>query len=60
MYLNNSLNNYNKHIKFYFNYFKYLTNFKQIFKNYCLIFVDINFYLDYSLNNEKKSYLNLF
>ena len=29
--------------KIYFSYFKYLTNFKQIFKNFCLIFLDINF-----------------
>ena len=57
MYLNNYLNNYIKHIKFYSNYFKYLTYFKQLFKIFCLIFIDINFYLDYILNNEKKSCL---
>ena len=43
MYLNNYLNNQIKHIKFYFNYFKYLAYFKQLFKNFCLIFLDINF-----------------
>ena len=43
MYLNNYLNNQIKPIKFYSNYFKYLTNFKQLFKNYCLNFVDNNF-----------------
>ena len=43
MYLNKSLNNYFKHIKFYYNYFKYLNYFKQLFKNNCLIFIDINF-----------------
>ena len=57
MYLNNYLNNQIKPIKFYFNYFKYLTNFKQLFKNNCLIFVDINFYMNYILNNEKMSCL---
>ena len=54
MKLNNYLNNQIKHIKFYSNYFKYLTHFKQLFKKYCLIFLDINFYMEYSLNNEKR------
>lgn len=43
MYLNKKLNNQLKQVKFYFNYFKYLTYFKQLFKKYCLILLDIKF-----------------